>query len=307
MTFPSRWVLRHSWLIIVLGLLLCLPFVPQLWRLQVDSEIKNQLPRNMPILNDARQIERSFGGGEMVMVIVKADDPLAPNTLKRAQGLADAIAALPSVGQVLSPFSINDLHADARGLVVGPVLNVSEAAAVDGATLRSRLRQNPLVFGNVIARDFSALALMAKLKAEAREGEAIEQLRSAIAAHQGPEAIVLSGMPVVRQQVSADIRRDLQCLRPVAMLTMFALLFFALRELRGVLVPLTVQLMSIVIAIGLMPPLGWKLQIVSVTLPVILLALGNDHTGHLIATCQQLGSSLRHLSNAEVTRRALSR
>jgi uncharacterized protein len=57
---------------------------------------------------------------------------------------------------------------------------------------------------------------------------------------------------------------------------------------------------------GLIPLFGWKVQMVTVTLPVILLAIGNDHTVHLVARYQEENLPGRNLTAAQLTTRVLS-
>jgi predicted RND superfamily exporter protein len=55
----------------------------------------------------------------------------------------------------------------------------------------------------------------------------------------------------------------------------------------------------------MIPVLGWKVQMVTVTLPVMLLAIGNDHTVHLVARYQEENLAGRDLSSAQITVRVL--
>ena len=77
MKFPANWVMRFAWPIILTFVVGALAFALPLKRIEIDPEIKNQLPENMPARLDVRAIEKRFGGSELVMIVVQADDVLA--------------------------------------------------------------------------------------------------------------------------------------------------------------------------------------------------------------------------------------
>ncbi len=288
MTFPSSWVVRWARPIVLVGVILALLFLIPLRRLEIDAEIKNQLPPDMPARQHVRAIEQRFGGSELIMIVLEAPDVLATSTLRRVQQLSDELARVPHVERVMSPFSLNEIRGSADGmLTVDRAISAVPESPAAAAELRERLSKNPFVMGNVIAKDFRAVALMAQLSTEAKDAEVVSKVREAVARVPGPETVRIGGMPTVRQQVSEDIRADIRRFAPIGLLVMLGFLWFALRQAYAVIIPFGIQLLAIIIAMGLIPLLGWKMQMVTVTLPVVLLAIGNDHTVHIVARFQQ--------------------
>jgi uncharacterized protein len=306
MRFPAEWVVRWAWPIII-GFVVCAAaFVVPLSKLQIDPEIKNQLPPDMPARRDARAIEERFGGSELVLLVVQAPDVLAASTLRRVQQLGDALSRVRSVERVMSPFSVTSLSGTADGtLAVEPAIGSIPESEAARAALRERLRGNPFALGNVLAPDFKAAAVIGVLSSEANDGETMAGVRAAIASVPGPEPVLIGGMPAVREQVSDDIRSDIRRFLPAGVLIMLGFLWFTLRQARGVLIPFGVQALAIIVSMGLIPLFGWKLQMVTVTLPVMLLAIGNDHTVHFIARCQEENRPERNLTSAALSVRVL--
>jgi len=74
---------------------------------------------------------------------------------------------------------------------------------------------------------------------------------------------------------------------PVGVLIMLIFLFACFKQLRGVLLPFIVVIMSILVTMGMIPVLGWKIQVITVILPVLLIAVANDYGIHLIAKYQE--------------------
>jgi uncharacterized protein len=306
MKFPSEWVVRWAWPIIVTFAIGSLLFLIPLRKIEIDPEIKNQLPPNMPARQNVRAIEQKFGGSELVMIVVQAKDVLAPSTLARIQKLSDGLAKVPKVDRVMSPFSLTNIGGSPDGMMtVEPAIPSVPQNDAESAALRERISKNPLVFGNVVAKDFSAASVIGLLSTEAKDSETVAAVQAVVRSAPGPEKVLVGGMPDVRQHVSEDIRSDIRRFAPVGLVVMLAFLFLTLRQARGVFIPFSVQLLSIVVSMGLISLLGWKVQMVTVTLPVMLLAIGNDHTVHLVARYQEENVPGRNLSAPEITKRVL--
>src|SRR5215510_11799801 len=110
MKFPSEWVVRWAWPLMACFVAIGLAFAIPLRHIEIDPEIKNQLPIDMPARRDMRAIEEKFGGSELVMIVVQAPDVLQSSTLARVRALSQALAAVPGVERVVSPFSVPDLR-----------------------------------------------------------------------------------------------------------------------------------------------------------------------------------------------------
>jgi hydrophobe/amphiphile efflux-3 (HAE3) family protein len=287
MQFPSEWVVRWAWPIIAISLLIGLLFALPLQDLEIDPEIKNQLPPDMPSRRDVRIIEEKFGGSELVMIVLTADDVLATSTLQRVQKIGEELAKVPAVDLVVSPFTLTDIRGEGGMLTPENAIPSIPQSDEERAALRARLQQNELVFGNVLARDFKAVSIIGTLSTQAKDSETMEAVQAVLAAAPGPEPVTVGGMPEVRQRVSEDIRSDVRRFMPVGVAIIVTFLLVTLRQPRGVFIPFSTQILALVVALGLIPLMGWKVQMVTVTLPVILLAVGNDHTVHLVARFQE--------------------
>ncbi|NQU27911.1 MAG: RND family transporter, partial [Candidatus Marinimicrobia bacterium] len=99
---------------------------------------------------------------------------------------------------------------------------------------------------------------------------------------------------------------DFGMLMPIALGLMLISLFITFRQLRGVLLPLSVVIMSIVFAMGFHVWLGWELSILSILLPVMLIAIANDYGIHLVASYQELNAECKLWSKSELVKAVLA-
>ena len=107
----------------------------------------------------------------------------------------------------------------------------------------------------------------------------------------------------MEQNIQADLRRFL----PLGLLIMLVFLFIFFRQLRGMLLPFFVVVMSVQVAMGLIPLIGWKIQMITVVLPVILLAIANDYGIHIIARYQEVNTPGNTLTKQELAQNVLFR
>jgi len=285
----AAFVVRFRWPVIVLFVAITAAVASRIPGAEIDAEMKSQLPADLPARLDLDRVEELFGGTDMVLLAYTADDVLARDTLKRLKTLSRKVERVKQVDRVLSLFTLKDIRSEDGTLVVDPAVKRLPRGDEARDKLREELRANEMVYGNVVSKDFKATAIIGMLKASAEDKETIDALKALIAETDLPagEQIHLAGMPFVRVKVSGDIQGDLRRFLPLGLLIMLVFLFVCFRQLRGVILPFIVVVMAIAFGMGLIPLLGWKIQMITVMLPVILIAVANDYGIHVLARYQE--------------------
>ena len=304
-TFTKRlahMVTRWPWLFIVVFVAAAAASGSRIPSAQVEPEVKKQLPDDFPTLLDLNEIERVFGGTDLLMVTLVADDVLAADALKQIQALSDALGRLPQMDRVLSLFELKDIRNEQDTMVVTPAVEELPKNKAEREALRETLAANDLIYGTVLSKDYKATAIVGLLRVNSKDEDLVPVVNKLLAASKGPCQVHVAGMPVARMRVGNGIRNDMRRFFPVGLLVMLVFLFYFFRQLRGMLLPFVVVVMSALFTMGLIPIIGWKIQIITVILPVILLAIANDYGIHLIARYQEVNTP-----GNKLTSRALAR
>lgn len=277
----SEFVVKYRWPIIICHILLTLAMVYPLTKATVDPDVQNMLPADMKERIDLQKIEKLFGGTEIALVIMEADDILAEKTLDRAAKIADAIRAIPGIDRVNTLPNIGgDDFADEEP--------TPEQKKEKREAARLAIQQNDLIYGTIISKDFHYLAIIVKLSAQSTETLRISrEIREVSAAVPGDEPLVYGGLPFIKERISEDVPLDMFKFLPAGILIMMFFLFISFRQFRGVLLPFSIVAMSIVISMGLIPLFGWKMQTITMILPVIMIAVANNYAVHLVSRYQQ--------------------
>lgn len=280
-------VIKYRLAIIILFLVITLFFALQIPRAEIDTDVKTMLPKDMSSRLILDKIEETFGGMEMAMIIFRSHDILEKNTLARVKKISKLASRVKGVDKVLSLFDLKEVSGIEGTMMVNPAVENIPVNQQEREALRQRLKNNDLVYGTVVSKDFKATAVITQLKIDVSDAYITEKLRQIVKDNPGDESVIFGGVPFNRETVSQDIRRDFQKLLPVGIFIMLVFLFICFRQLRGVMLPFLVVIMSILVGMGLIPLLGWKVQILSVLLPIILIAVANDYGIHLISNYQE--------------------
>jgi len=276
-------IISCRWLIIAVFLTITILFGSFIPRAELEPDLKEMLPRNISSRINTERIDELFGGTEMLMVLIDTDDVLKPETLKRVKKIAKEMNKLKGVDKVLSLFDLKNIYSEYGAMIIDPAVKRIPRTAAEAETLREDIKTNDLVYGSVVSRDFTLTAVIALLKTGVSDEYILEQISGLIKENPGPEEIIIGGMPNMRNQVNKYIKKDMLLLLPIGLLIMLVFLYLCFRELRGVILPALVVVMSIIFSMGLIPLLGWKIYIITILLPVILIAVANDYGIHLIA------------------------
>lgn len=283
----SQWVIRWRWPIIACFVALTAAVGSRIPTAELDPSVKSMLPEQMASRIAFDQIEELFGGTDMIMLVVSADDVLEAPVLRRVRKLSRSIERIKNVDRVMSLFTLKEIRADAGDMIVeSAVLRIPETGEQREA-LRGRLRDNDLVYGNVVAKQFDATVIIALLNGNADDEATVARIKQLADETPGPGVTQIAGMPYVRSQLATYIGGDMRRLLPFGILIMLAFLFWAFRQLRGVLLPFIVVVMAIVFSMGLIPLLGWKVTMLTVIMPVVMIAVANDYGIHLYARYQE--------------------
>lgn len=298
-------VIRFRWLFIALFSAVSVWFGLQIPRAQLDTDMKTQLPKDLPTRINLDRIEAMFGGTDMAMIVVSAKDVLATSTLQRLKTLTDRMQNVHELERVVSLFTAKDLRGEGGDMIVDNAVPAIPLSAKDRESLRKRLRSNPLVFGNLVSTDFRYAVLVGFVHPKAKDEKLVNELESLVHEVPGPEATYVGGMPVTRVSLTRDMQKDMRRFLPVGLLLMLVFLLACFRQAWGVILPFVMTVMAIAVVMGLIPLFGWKIHTVTILLPVILLAVANDYGIHLLARYQEDNAPGIQISSRELATRGI--
>ncbi|MGI4762392.1 MAG: efflux RND transporter permease subunit [Janthinobacterium lividum] len=284
----------HRWRYSLLGLLALA--LGLLWpgvraAVAVDNSLHIWFLEGAPALRSYRAFQQHFGNDEVVIVIVRdsAQTLLAPANQRRLAELSTALEALPAVRSVLGPAAVRTAHSGLGGPT--PLL----AVGLDSAALRRALAGQPTLRGQLFSPDFRTARLLITLRNapdfDARRGAILGQVRGVVGRYFAPgRAAWLGGVGVVYARLNELSQRDFGFFLGVGYLLMFGLLWLLYRRWVWLLYALGIVATATYLTLGIYGALGYRLNLLTVLLPVVIILLGLMDALHIINEVQQLAA-----------------
>ncbi|MFA6128557.1 MAG: MMPL family transporter [Bacteroidales bacterium] len=278
----SKFIFRYRWPIVIIAWLISIGFALVIPKIKIDPDVKALIPNSMLTKINTDKIEKVFGGSDMLMVLIENTDILAGSSLTRLQSIDNEFQRLPEIERTMSVFNMKSIKSQDGSMVVTPALSYIPTTEDEKELIRKQLKDNELVIGIVISKDFRLAALIGTIKTGADNKVLLDGVKAIVAKYPGPEKIYYGGFPVVKQSITDNILKDLKVLLPMAILLMLLILGLSFRDYKGVILPLSVVLLSMLLSVGLIPVFGWKFSLVTVLLPVMMIAIGNNYGIYLV-------------------------
>ncbi len=285
-----NYIIKHRWWFIVVPLLISLILLIPLKNATINTDLNSYLPSDIPAKINQDKLQDIFGNNEPVILFFHTDDVLKKSTLERIKDLSKAFGRKKEFERVMSLFEMKDIRGDEGFMIVDPVVKRIPSSDKRREKLRERIRNNNLVYGTVVSEDFQYTLILLFPADSISDKKLISTIYEQLNAFPGNEEVFLNGAPFLRYEIQRKATRDLAILLPLGLLIMIFFLYFSFHEKRGVIMPLSVVLMSIILSMGLIPLFGWDFSLIAVLVPIMMIAIANNYGVHIISRYQELNA-----------------
>lgn len=264
--------------------------------------MRNYIPVSMESRINTDKIETEFGMQDMVMVIFTDSNILTTENLRRIREVDRGISKLTGITNRISPFTVRTITSTEGMMTADPLIMRIPEDSAGLAELRDAILDNRFARDIVISSDMTSASITATINNAESENITLHKIDSILANNGGNAEFLTGGLPYIRQHIMKDVQRDALILVPFALLLMLLILKFNLYNWRSVFIPFSVVVLSTAICTGMIPLLGWKLSIISLLVPVILIAVANNYGIYLVARFQELQFKHKDYSGVQLIR-----
>jgi predicted RND superfamily exporter protein len=281
----NRLVAGWPKLTILLALLITLLLAEKAWHFRFDSSVENLYDQNDPNKKYYEQVRARFGGDDMGVIGIVADNVYTPKTLEKIRRITGEVEKIDGIERVESLTNVPDPIADITNPPPLIVQIPTEPAALQ--KLRRKIAENP-IYLNVVSRDGKGAAILIFFKDSPADDETAQKLRddrleAIVAREQEPERLYLTGMQHITVNSLKLMRRDLRTFTPLSFAVILVILAICFRNLRGVLLPLLSVTCGVVWTMGIMVVSGASITIGTLVLPTLLIVIGSTYSIYVIA------------------------
>lgn len=286
----TQLIINYRWFIIIFISIGTIFLGYQLRFLKIDADIINSLPDNDPDALLLKQVSKNFGGNNMGIVILEAENIYDKSVIEDVRDITDTLSNIDGILSVQSLTNIINIVGQEDGFEIGKLVDEYDIPETkeDLEILRNKVLSNDMYRGSIVSEDGTATLIIFTLK----DGVDVKQVAQTVL--DKTEGLSQSGnlyyigSPMLVTYISDLMKKDLISLLPIAFLVIALILFFSFRSLVGVIMPLLTAVIAIIWSLGLMSLTGFSMSMISNNIPIILLAVGSAYTIHVLNRINQV-------------------
>jgi len=276
-------VTKYPVLVILLTLAIVAGLGSGVRKVEIDENIKEMLPRDIESRVVLNELEDIYGGSDMFLIAFNHEESVFnPGTLNKLLAITDTVEALDGVTRVNSLATTNQILGTEWGMEVIPFLEEEVSTQEEADEIAERIVSDSLYLGQLVSEDLKWTTIIAVLDTDANTNAVFDEIKQLTAQMEGPEEIILTGLPVIQSSISKNISGDLRKLIPLVILIIVVILFISFRTWTGVVLPILVAIMSMISMVGLMGHLGTPFMVINNVMPAILIAVGISYAIHIL-------------------------
>ncbi len=253
--------------------------------LTFETDFKKFLPEDEPAVRRLNEAEATFGSQDLFLIAIEAPEGetiFRPETLQKFKELEEKLEEIVGVDEVRGPATAYVIYGTQDSVVVERAMKRVPQTPEEVEQYRRRVMGDRTLRGWLLSEDGRAGAISVQLEVWADAPRVVGQIEELIRPYQNPERIYLVGEPVLRSATALSMMRDLRVLTPFVVLVMVLVLFLSFRSVRGVVLPVSVVLVSTLWTVGSMALFGVPMTPFAVVLPVMLIAIGAADGIHIL-------------------------
>lgn len=298
----ETFVVKYKKKIIILTVLLVILSIFPLMKTTINSDLLSYLPDDLPSKINEDKIEKAFGKSEPILIIFESDDVLNDSTLTRVKALSKEFNRMKDFDMVMSLFDAKNIKGEEGAMIIDPVVKRIPKSEYQWKNLRDEIKTNELVYKLIVSEDFRYTLIILNSVSEKTDNELMAIIYDLLELYPGSETVLINGQPFLRAEANEKISRDFMILLPIALVVMFIFLWVSFKELKGVLLPMSIVGISIIIAMALIPLFGWQISILGSLIPVMMIAIANDYGIHFIIKYQELNAKFPDITMEQIVK-----
>lgn len=272
--------------------------VPYLHPLKIDTDPENMLDSSEPVRLFHNEMKREFSLNDIIVVGVVNDSH--PQGVFNAKSLSDIYELVQFAktlaweekgkfegviaADVIAPSTVDNIESGDLGTVrfewLMPKPPASDEEALAVAKKASRI---PFLNNTLISADQKAIALYLPISSKNISYRIAQSLQEKIASFSGQDQYHITGLPIAQDLFGIEMFKQMAISAPVAMALIFVLMWLFFRNVKLILSPLFVALLSVIITMGLLVITGHTVHIMSSMIPIFIMPIAVLDAVHILS------------------------
>jgi predicted RND superfamily exporter protein len=256
-------------------------------RLVLDPSVNAMLPEDDEGRRFFERMQSEFEFGDTVVVAFVTDNVFEREHLESILRISERIEEQDEVHHVASLATSLNIRNEAGSLSIEPFYDEAPSEPEALAELRQRALSDPIYAGNLISED-GRIAVIATYLLDLPEQDLLMsgvdgRIRDILEEEKGNAEFWMAGGAHVKAETSRLMFEDVFKVVPFSVLAMAIVAFFSYRTLRGVFIPTTTVLISVLWTMAYIAAFYGQLNPVTVAAPPVLIVVGFAYSIHVLS------------------------
>ncbi|MGH7165310.1 MAG: efflux RND transporter permease subunit [Nitrospiraceae bacterium] len=284
-------IVQFRLVVILAALALSAFFGSRIGNLRVVIDPNANLPQEHPYVIATNEIERVFGGRNLVVIGVESasGEIFQPEILEKIQRITDGVLEIPGVIRSnvisLAARKAKDIVGTEEGMLVRQLMETVPRTPEQMARLRGAAYANPIYVDSILSKDARMAVVIADFKfgKELQGYRAIKERVEAVVDRERDDRarIYLSGISINLAWLEIYSQR-MQYFFFGALGIVMGVLYLSFRSFQGMLVPVMTAVMSVLWGLGLMGLLSIPMDTFNATTPILIMAVAAGHSVQIL-------------------------
>lgn len=268
-------------------------------KVRVDTDPENMLNKDEAVRVFHNQMKQEFNLHDYVVLgVVNAQNPAGVfniKTLTRVHELTEFVRNMHDADEpeirviarnLIAPGTVDAIEQAGPGqvsfnwLMAGPPTSEAEVARIKKLAMG-----NPLLKGTLVSEDMKAMGLYIPVSEKDFASEVRKRLLAKIDDYDPTDGdrFYITGLPVAEDTFGEEMFIQMAISAPLAMLAIFLLMLAFFRQVKMIISPLIVAMMSVLCTMGLLIGTGNTLHIMSSMIPIFLMPIAVVDSIHILS------------------------
>ena len=207
-----------------------------------------------------------------------------PEVLNLLSDVMAELESLDKVGPCLSPFDFVTVEKRGTRLAltpISPVKDGEEWTNETAAIFKERLLSDDMARNYLYSEDGNTIMLYYRTASYNQEEQDV--MNAIIDPLRDYGRVAINGGSTITNRVTYFIFKDLGVLLALCFIVILFVYYLSYRSLRAVIIPSSLSIIGIIWTLGTMSLMGYKLTIVGILTPCLVLTLGSSYSVHMLS------------------------
>ncbi|HDH96479.1 MAG TPA: RND family transporter, partial [Proteobacteria bacterium] len=284
----ARFILKYRFttLIVVAGLTVLL--LSQAVHLRFAQNLKNDLPKDDPEIVFFEKFHNQFSNSELSVITVSGRRVFHYDVLSYIDRLTRLISGVHDIKDVVSITNIYEIVGTPEGFEVKPFIEKVPKDTKKLKELERRALRNPEWVRDLISPDGTAAAINISIELLRDDAtfrfRVVKDIEHILKKNPPPEGVTVhfTGISTFGVEALKTMKRDMKEFAWLTPIIVIITLFFAFRNLRGVVVPHAILFTSVVWTLGVFMWRGNAISMITTMLPTLIGVICLSDVIHII-------------------------